>query len=237
VEEPTRGIHFDQVKENAAGHHGRGQIAARRMKAGRLFLSHGLNDTLWTDRCLIMQEIIMQHNKRAHHFALIALAGAIIIVLSGCNISVNVREDGDIYGYYRSTSNCTAQYLSLGGFPEGILLEDTNYQIKAGTYSCRYVLYDGFRYWPGNAYGTGGFDSSYYWKSTYTVNANSGTAAGKGETKHFGLYLSKAYGLTRDSGDVSVKSTPYYSVKSADGFTPQVYVDDGVTITNEIGQR
>ncbi len=182
----------------------------------------------------------MRDTKHATRIALAScaiLAATTLIGFSGCDISLNVREDGDIYGYYRSPSDCAVDYLSLGGFPEGRIVENSNYRVKEGTYICEYVLYDGFRYWPGNAYGTGGFDSSWYWKATYTVSANPGTAAGKGETKHFGLYLSKFYGLLPDYGDVYVQTAPYYSEKSPNGLSSSDYASDSVSITNEIAKR
>ena len=115
--------------------------------------------------------------------AVVMLAALALILLAvGCG------QDGKIYGFLEWDYDIYA--ASVGGFPSYVNW-DQYYEVKGGTHSVLYTLYDssGGHYYP-SWYVYGYNDSTMYWQFTYTVEADSGSFPFvDGKDHHFGLLL------------------------------------------------
>jgi hypothetical protein len=151
---------------------------------------------------------------------------AVAILVSSCTLFTG--SPGNIYGeYYYDGSSLP--YLSLGGFPPGLIYPYNYYTISPGTYAVYYQIYS-------SVYGYVPSLSSYYY-ATYSVSANPGSFLSNGSDKHFGLYLSYN-GLDNFGNGASV----YLSQTPGAKVTPKLgtfsWTQNGltVTVTNSIVQ-
>lgn len=162
--------------------------------------------------------------------------GIALLVLGVGLFAASCGKDGSIYG--EVTWDYTLYYASLGGFPSHGYAS-TYYTISAGTYNVYYTL----QWWDGAAYEyspgvwvSDPYNPAWYWKSTYTVEADKGSfPLVNGKDHYFSLYMSWD-GMVK-SGDVNYIETPaQHSKSSSPKLGTQSWTEDGllITVKNEI---
>jgi hypothetical protein len=158
--------------------------------------------------------------------------GIVLLVLGVGLFTASCGKDGSVYGAV--TWDYYLYYASLGGFPSSGSA-NIYYKVSPGTYNVYYTLDDGTYYSPGWYVGYP-YDPSYYWQSTYTVEADKGSVPFiNGEDLYFELYLSWS-GLYK-YGDVRYIGTPSQPPKSMEPKPgTQSWTENGlrITVTNTI---